>query len=338
MTTILSPVLVQGFRDNNGNPLFGGQLFSYQAGTTTPQATYTDSTGGTPNANPTILNARGEANIWIPPNTAYKFVLQDSAGNTIWTVDNVVSSQLVTLYGGVDTGSTNAYAISFTANFSTLQNGIVIYWVPSHINTSASTINVNNLGAVSITHPDGSALLTNDLVAGAVAEIVYYNGAWILMSGAYQANLFVKGLMQSFGATSSTWVDTSADFGTFVPAWNSCFTSNPTGNLNWVRQGNLVLLYTAGSTALTATSNSTTLGFTNLPSAIQPANTASVKCSGLMDNSVGGLLGTFNTNGGAVAGIALSLVSGSYIKDNLNGFTNTGTKGLNGFACIYPIR
>lgn len=67
----------------------GGQLFSYVAGTTTPQATYTDSTGGTQNPNPVILNARGEAPVWLNPSQTYKFILEDALGNTLWTADNV---------------------------------------------------------------------------------------------------------------------------------------------------------------------------------------------------------------------------------------------------------
>lgn len=57
----LSPFPVLRFCDNSGNPLNGGKLFTYTAGTATKQSTFTDSTGGTPNANPTILNSRGEA-------------------------------------------------------------------------------------------------------------------------------------------------------------------------------------------------------------------------------------------------------------------------------------
>jgi hypothetical protein len=42
---ILSPLLRQRFFDSNGNPLAGGKLYSYAAGTTTPQSTYTDQSG-----------------------------------------------------------------------------------------------------------------------------------------------------------------------------------------------------------------------------------------------------------------------------------------------------
>lgn len=87
---ILSPVIRQYFYDSNGNPLVGGQLFSYIAGTTTPQATYTDQSGGTPNANPVVLDSSGGANVWLDPTLAYKFVLKDSLSNLIYTVDQVL--------------------------------------------------------------------------------------------------------------------------------------------------------------------------------------------------------------------------------------------------------
>ena len=100
----LSPLLVQRFNDNNGSPLANGTLSTFSAGTNTPVATYVDSTGTTTNTNPIVLNARGEANVWTLPNVGYKFVLKDTLGNTIYTVDNVFNTQLITLYGGVDTG------------------------------------------------------------------------------------------------------------------------------------------------------------------------------------------------------------------------------------------
>lgn len=86
----LAPAFRQQFLDNNGLPLAGGQIFTYAAGTTTPLATYTDESGLTPNTNPVILDASGSANIWIGDDS-YKFVLEDSLGNSIKTVDNVLS-------------------------------------------------------------------------------------------------------------------------------------------------------------------------------------------------------------------------------------------------------
>ena len=70
MTAQLAPAPVFRSWDNNGLPLFLGKLFTYAAGTTTLQATYTDSTQTTQNPNPVILNIRGEAFVWL--NRAYQ--------------------------------------------------------------------------------------------------------------------------------------------------------------------------------------------------------------------------------------------------------------------------
>jgi len=94
MTTQLAPTPIFKAFDNAGLPLSFGFLYTYQAGTNTPQPTYTDSTGNTPNPNPVLLNARGEAQIWLNPLQNYKFLLTDSLGNQIpgWPVDNISGS------------------------------------------------------------------------------------------------------------------------------------------------------------------------------------------------------------------------------------------------------
>ena len=95
MGASLAPDPILRFYDNNNFPLAGGQLYTYQAGTTTPAVTYTDSTAITPNPNPVVMNARGEAPVWLSPTQAYKFVLKDASGNTIWTADQITASSPV---------------------------------------------------------------------------------------------------------------------------------------------------------------------------------------------------------------------------------------------------
>ena len=85
---VLTPSPKTAFVDAAGEPLVGGQLYTYIAGTTTLQATYTDSTATTANTNPIILDSRGEANVWLG-GAIYKFVLKDADGALIWTVDNI---------------------------------------------------------------------------------------------------------------------------------------------------------------------------------------------------------------------------------------------------------
>ena len=206
---VLTPSPIQKFFNNSGEPLAFGFVYTYSAGTTTPVVTYTDSTAVTSNANPITLNARGECSIWITPNVAYKYVVTDSNNNTIITTDQITSSQLLTLFGGVDTGSANAYILNFTANFNTLTNGIVIYWIPANNNTGASTINVNNLGVVNIVNPSGTSLGANQIVANQMAQIVYYGGVWQLLSiGNFQGVT-----IGTFGTESTIASATTTDLG-----------------------------------------------------------------------------------------------------------------------------
>jgi hypothetical protein len=87
MTALATPPKLQ-FLDSNGAPLVGGKLYTYAAGTTTPLASYTDSSGNTANTNPIILDSRGEASVWLGT-TLYKMALYDSTNVLIWTVDNI---------------------------------------------------------------------------------------------------------------------------------------------------------------------------------------------------------------------------------------------------------
>lgn len=82
----------QSFETSAGTPLVGGRLYTYAAGTTTPKATYADAAETTPNTNPVILDARGEATVFW--SGAYKVQLRDALDAVIWTVDGVVGSDV----------------------------------------------------------------------------------------------------------------------------------------------------------------------------------------------------------------------------------------------------
>jgi hypothetical protein len=92
MAVNLSPI-GNGFQffDNNGAPLNAGKIYTYQAGSSTPLATYTSSSGLTANANPIILGTSGRPpnDIWLTEGFFYKFILKDSADVTIQTYDNL---------------------------------------------------------------------------------------------------------------------------------------------------------------------------------------------------------------------------------------------------------
>lgn len=78
--------------DINGKPLVGGRLYTYINGTTTPQATYQDAAGAAANTNPIILDARGEAVIFLTESVTYTLELRDASDALIWTQDGISSS------------------------------------------------------------------------------------------------------------------------------------------------------------------------------------------------------------------------------------------------------
>ena len=92
MSVNLSPIgNSEQFFDNNGIPLSGGLLYAYQAGSSTPLATYTTINGTVANANPIVLNSSGRLDneVWLTYGYFYKFVLQTSTGTLLGTYDNI---------------------------------------------------------------------------------------------------------------------------------------------------------------------------------------------------------------------------------------------------------
>ena len=110
MTAVLSPSPKTQFFTAAGVPLVGGKLYTYASGTTTPLATYTDSTGVTANANPVILDSRGEANVWFGP-SRYTLVLKDSLDNLIWTAAGINSSPSAQTNAIVATASQTVFTV-----------------------------------------------------------------------------------------------------------------------------------------------------------------------------------------------------------------------------------
>ena len=92
MAFLLSPI-GNGFQffTTTGLPLNGGYIYTYQAGSSTPLGTYTDSSGNISNTNPIQLGTDGRPPnmIWLNSGYSYKFFLQDSASVTIDTYDNL---------------------------------------------------------------------------------------------------------------------------------------------------------------------------------------------------------------------------------------------------------
>lgn len=81
--------------DENGDPLAGGLLYSYEAGSLTWQKLYIDSDLQNFYAQPIQLDSAGRFMAYMLP-LAYKFVVTKSDGSAVWTQDNVLISQPAT--------------------------------------------------------------------------------------------------------------------------------------------------------------------------------------------------------------------------------------------------
>lgn len=136
------------FFDGSGHPLTGGFIYTYQAGTTTPLATYTSSAGSTQHQNPIELDAAGRVpggEIWLNYAYLYKFILTDADDVVIATYDNVG-------------GSFNAAPI--IANFTGTGSQTVFVLVSNPANENSTQIYINGVYQQKNTYSVAGATIT----------------------------------------------------------------------------------------------------------------------------------------------------------------------------------
>ena len=162
MSALPTPPLELQFFDATGIPLAGGLVYTYQSGTNTAQATYTDATATVPNANPIVLNAGGFPSdgssivgIWLLPSVAYRFTVADANNVPLYTVDNI-AGLLPTSSGGAVTqvtatapftssgGSAPNISAALTGNGSAVQTSNVATSINGQVATYDGHGNVGN--------------------------------------------------------------------------------------------------------------------------------------------------------------------------------------------------
>lgn len=189
-----------------GIPAVGAKLFTYAAGTTNKQATYTDSTGATPQTNPIILNARGEptngagsAGLWLQQSVAYKFVLAPSTDtdpptNPIWTIDNVLTPSSTGIsYSATGTNAIVLTPLSGTPTISAYANYQQFVFLAPATTTSSVTLQVGSLSALPVyiygQQAASGSLTVNQLV---VCYYVSSLGGFVALP-IYPANILLTG-------------------------------------------------------------------------------------------------------------------------------------------------
>lgn len=175
------------FFDNNGVILSGGKIYTYAAGTTTPQASYTSASGTTPHANPIILDSAGRVpggEIWLTDGLVYKFVIETAASILIGTYDNItgVNSNFVnyTIQEEVITATAGQTVFNLaTINYTPGTNSLTVYidGVNQYVGDSYLETDSNTVTFTSGVHVGGEVKFTTAVqtTTGAVdASIVSY--------------------------------------------------------------------------------------------------------------------------------------------------------------------
>ena len=210
MAVNLSPIgNSEQFFDNNGIPLSGGLLYTYQAGSSTPLATYTDINATTANANPIVLNSSGRLDneIWLTYGYFYKFVLKTAAAVTLGTYDNI--------YGIVGVQ---------TAVGTTIPTGVITLWYGS--------IGSVPTGWYLCDGSNGTPDLRNRFVvgAGSTYSVAATGGSTdaIVVSHTHTATVTDSGHSHTVTSATSSSAATGGGSGAFASPPGTVSTSNQT--------------------------------------------------------------------------------------------------------------
>jgi hypothetical protein len=200
--TTLTPTPKQQFLDANGNPLSGGKVYTYAAGTTTPLVTYTDESGTTPNSNPVILDSRGEAAIWLGV-ASYKLKLTTSTDVEIWTVDNIVSASVQAL---ADLSESGGAAL---VGYLPAGTGAVATTVQAKLR---ETVSVKDFGAKGDGVSNDTTAIQTEINQG---RTLFPSGTYNISSSLqYRKDQLITGQGKSF---AGSLIKPSGDFPAFIP-------------------------------------------------------------------------------------------------------------------------
>lgn len=298
VTPNLPPVLRQRYFDSNGLPLAGGQLFTYQAGTTTPQATYTDQTGGTPNANPIILDSQGYASMWLDQSLSYKFVLEDSNGVVQWTVDQVVglltanAVSTASIQDGAVTSSKLASGSVNVTNSALASDGSI------DANRPVNTNNIRN-GAIT-TAKIASGAVTRPLISGLLSPTVQE-----FKSGSGTYNLSYQFAVSANNATAGATYTVGGNTYTVVQTISS-------GNLLWCTGS--VAPPASGTLTRASGSGDATIAYTSVAAPIfLQVKMVGGGSGGTGGGNSGGGAGAGGTGGNTTFGSSLLVANGGAI-------------------------
>lgn len=194
------------FFDSNGDPLNGGKVYTYAAGTNTPKATYTDNTENTELDNPIELDSAGRVVAW--GTGAYKFIVKDALDNTIETTDNVsvFNTSSSTIPVATAAGTVDVITADYSPNVS-IADKLLVSFISSGANTSTTpTFSPDGNTARTIVKNGSSALSAGNIGPAGSVHLLQYdlaNTRWQLLNPVGQAQVFVKTGFTETGAVAT---------------------------------------------------------------------------------------------------------------------------------------
>jgi len=232
--------------DELGNPAVGWKLYTYTAGTSTPKATYSNYALSATNTNPIILDARGEATVFLSGN--YKLTLTDENDVVIWSVDDVrdltTSTTLTnaTLAGTLTVTST---AVTWSGNPThsgnhTFTNNVVINGNTTLGDSSADTLTIAPNAVTWSNNPthSGNHTFSGNLTINGTTPI---SSTWFNVTS--DGRVYGTALHNNSGAVTGTtnqYIASGKYTPTFTSVTNIASTSNQSGCGKWMRVGNVV--------------------------------------------------------------------------------------------------
>lgn len=278
---------------SSGGLLAGAKLFFSATGSSTAQNTYSDISLAVANANPVIADASGVfGKIYLDPTLpSYRVVLKTSANVTLYTEDDVPSNQNTSQQFRL-----KAVAPSLTFEETDASANNKIWRLKVNAEQMLLTI-LNDAESVETT------VFTFDRT-GTTVDSLDFAGQYLKVNGVIVAT-------QESGSFTATL---------------SGFTTTVTGTVQWKRSGSKIALLVPS--AITGTSNATSMNMTGMPSSIKMATTRARPLCVVKDNG-SDVLG--------LASIQLTADSNSIsfgVGAAAGNFTNSGTKGLSAGTLI----
>jgi hypothetical protein len=179
--------LWNGLTNTSGNPLNGGKVYTYEAGTTTAKTTWTDANKTTAAANPIILDSVGKALIFADGN--YKFVIKDSSNNTLYIYDNLRYFYHDFFYArdygdGSLTRATISAAISaISSNKGTLYLSPGDWVISDQDLTIPSNVNLKLEGGARLSISTGKTVTINGSIDAPLLQIFTWSGTGKVVFG-----------------------------------------------------------------------------------------------------------------------------------------------------------